>query len=62
MRSQFTPLAIVSAVNIAAYSAMISTGFIPSSQKISDAKLQEFIAPSPVNRAVYHVGETTSPK
>ncbi|MBD2200630.1 MULTISPECIES: hypothetical protein [Calothrix] len=56
LRSQFTPLAIVSGVNIAAYSAMISTGFIPSSQKISDAKLQEFIDASPVNRAVYHGG------
>jgi hypothetical protein len=56
LRSQFTPLAIVSGVNIAAYSAMISTGFIPSSQKINDAKLQEFIDASPVNRAVYHGG------
>ncbi|MFH7024028.1 MAG: hypothetical protein ACHBN1_01120 [Heteroscytonema crispum UTEX LB 1556] len=29
---------------------------MPSSQKISDTKLQEFIDASPVNRAVYHGG------
>jgi hypothetical protein len=56
LRSQFTPLAIVAAKNLAAYGALISTKFIPQNQKLDGDQIEALSQESPVGRCFYHGG------
>jgi hypothetical protein len=56
LRSQFTAIAIVSAKNLAAYGALISTKFIPQNQKLDGDQIEALSKQSPVSRCFYHGG------
>ncbi|MFB8788640.1 MAG: hypothetical protein U7123_07255 [Potamolinea sp.] len=56
LRSQFTPIAIVAAKNLAAYGALISTKFIPQNQKLDSDQIEALSQESPVGRCFYHGG------
>ena len=56
VRSQFVPIALISAKNIAALGALMATQFIPKNQKLSTDEVEEILKKSEVNRAIYHGG------
>jgi hypothetical protein len=56
LRSQFTAIAIVTAKNLAAYGALISTKFIPQNQKLDGDQIEALSKESPVSRCFYHGG------
>ena len=57
LRSQFTPIAIVTAKNLAAYGALQSTKFIPQNQKLDSDLIEALSKESPIGRCFYHGGE-----
>ncbi|NMG10352.1 hypothetical protein [Brasilonema sp. UFV-L1] len=57
IRSQFVPIALISAKNVAALGALMATQFIPKNQKLSTEEVEEITRQSPVGRAVYFGGE-----
>lgn len=54
VRSQFMPLALITAESLATYTALITTKWLPSDRKLPSVDIQVLCQESPVNRCYYY--------
>ncbi|MBG1267753.1 hypothetical protein [Nostoc sp. WHI] len=54
VRSQFMPLALITAESLATYTALIGTKWLPSDRKLLSVDIQDLCKESPVNRCYYY--------